>query len=256
MAGRIRSIKPEILEDEEAASLTSDAWRLWVSMWTLADDYGNLHAAAGKLYGQVFWSRAPSITIDEMLAELVTARRIALYQVNGAQYAHVRNWEKHQRIDNAGRPRVPAPVTTGCDFAEARGDSPRTAARPPTSDLRSDHRPPTNQPTLAANSPPPVGWLDEVFARYPRKTSVNKPRAAMALAAFSDDERAAFTKAVSAYAQRVRADKTPTQFMITWAVFCEGRWREHAPNGTDHRATDKPFNASDFEADPPPKDAA
>lgn len=152
MAGRIRSIKPEILEDEEASRLSSDAWRLWVSMWTLADDHGNLHAAPSKLHGQVFWARPPHDPVPVLLQELVDARRIKVYRVNGSQFVHINNWEKHQRIDNAGKKRAPKPEEADVETApaETRGDSPRNSAnrgdspldlRPPTKTSDQDHRP-------------------------------------------------------------------------------------------------------------------
>lgn len=157
MAGRIRTIKPEILEDEEVAELSSDAWRLWVSLWTLVDDFGNVHAAPKKLHGQIFWAWQPEKSVSELLIELQSKRRIELYEVNGARFLHVRNWEKHQRIDNAGKERCPRPVEGSIiaavrgdsrRFAETRGDSPldeeslaRNSARPPTTDQDQDPYP-------------------------------------------------------------------------------------------------------------------
>ena len=52
MAGRIRSIKPELLDDEVAAGLSDAAWRLFVSSWILADDHGCFRAGARYLAPQ------------------------------------------------------------------------------------------------------------------------------------------------------------------------------------------------------------
>ena len=54
MAGRIRSIKPELLEDEKAAALSDAAWRLFVSSWLLADDYGCFRAGPRYLAALVW----------------------------------------------------------------------------------------------------------------------------------------------------------------------------------------------------------
>jgi hypothetical protein len=149
MAGRIRSIKPEILDDEEAAALSDEAWRLWVSLWLLADDWGNTRAGDRYLASLVWQDTSRSKKIPAALRELVKTRRAVVYDNGGERYLHLRNWEKHQRIDNAGRPRVPGPDhEMSTPWEQSRGNSrepPRTSAnlggspldqRPPTSDQR------------------------------------------------------------------------------------------------------------------------
>ena len=128
MSGRIRSIKPEILEDDEVVSLSDEAWRLWVSMFVLADDFGNLPASERFLASRV-WQDS-SRRLAATLGELRRTHRVELYAVDGRTYAHICNWEKHQRIDNAGKKKVPLPDegTPLETFAEVRGDSPRVAA--------------------------------------------------------------------------------------------------------------------------------
>ena len=44
MSGRIRTIKPELLDDAVTAGLSDMAFRLFVSSIVLADDYGRLRA--------------------------------------------------------------------------------------------------------------------------------------------------------------------------------------------------------------------
>lgn len=124
MAGRIRSIKPEILDDEEAAGLSDAAWRLWVSLWVLADDYGNARGGSRYLAASVWQDSRLAAKVPALLDELEKARRIVRYEAGGQPYAHIRNWEKHQRIDNAGRPKVPALN----DVNTLPFDSPRAAA--------------------------------------------------------------------------------------------------------------------------------
>lgn len=116
MAGRIRSIKPEIIEDERPASLSDSAWRLWVSMWLVADDHGNCRASVEYLRGKIWWAHTTSPDVEALLRELAKAGSIVRYIVRGQQYAHVERWEKHQRIDNAGTPRVPLLIEAdSCD---------------------------------------------------------------------------------------------------------------------------------------------
>ncbi len=117
---RIRSIKPEVNDDEAVASLSSDAWRLWVSMWTLADDEGNLRASVRQLKAKVFWAYEPAVSVETMLSELQAVNRIDLYVVRGEQFAHVKNWKRHQKIDKPQPGKVPG-------IEEARQSSVPTA---------------------------------------------------------------------------------------------------------------------------------
>ena len=159
MAGRIRSIKPEVLDDERVCALSDEAWRLWVSTWLLADDYGNLRAGDRYLASQVWQDSGRAARINGLLVELRAAGRLYLYESGGERFAHIENWEKHQRIDNAGRPRVPSPLDENSRlWVESRGEPPRVAAslgdspldhRPPTT----DHRPPKGGLALVADQP-------------------------------------------------------------------------------------------------------
>ena len=109
MAGRIRSIKPETLSDGKAARLSDRAWRLWVSMWTLADDCGLCPADPDYLGGQVFWGQS-NRDCEKALAELVRAGFVSLYQVNGERFAKINGWAKHQKIDRPSPPKFPVPA--------------------------------------------------------------------------------------------------------------------------------------------------
>ena len=107
MAGRIRSIKPELLEDEIAVSLSDAAWRLWVSMWVLADDHGDLRAGDRYLAAQVWQDTSHDASAP--LLELIRTGLVLPYSVEGQRYVRIAGWSKHQRVDNAGKPRVPTP---------------------------------------------------------------------------------------------------------------------------------------------------
>jgi hypothetical protein len=137
MAGpRIRTLKPEILDDEKVAPLSDTAFRLFTSLVILADDHGNARADVRWLQGQIWWAHGESPNVLLALVELCRGSLIDVYAVRGGTYVHLRGWEKHQRIDNAGKNRVPLPkdpdaqaieVTMEC-FAETRGEPPRLAA--------------------------------------------------------------------------------------------------------------------------------
>lgn len=117
---RIRSVKPEIHQDEEVGVLTDSAFRLFIGLITLADDYGRQKGGIRLLAAQV-WPYRPEMVgeIEGLLAELDDADLIYRYEVDGKPYVGLASWNEHQRIDNAGKPRVPEPKTEG------RGSSPR-----------------------------------------------------------------------------------------------------------------------------------
>lgn len=140
MAGpRIRTLKPEILEDEKTAPLSDTAFRLFTSLVVLADDWGNVRCDERLLSAQIWWAHVRKPDVLSTLVELCKATLIEVYAVRGGTYAHLRGWEKHQRIDNAGKGRVPKPddpdalvIVADELFAEhlaaSRRESPRTAA--------------------------------------------------------------------------------------------------------------------------------
>lgn len=144
MSGRIRSIKPELLEDAVTAGLSDLAFRLFIACILLADDYGNLRFEPELLRGQIYWKRAvdPGLLTDAM-TEL--ERLITPYIVKEQRYGAIKNWEKHQRISHKGKPRVPGLAES---LPRVSGNSPESLVP----DLRSpisDHRPPS-----APESPP------------------------------------------------------------------------------------------------------
>lgn len=115
MSGRIRSIKPELLEDAVTAGLTDTAFRLFIACILLADDEGNFRAEPKLLEGLVYWRTTPAGDVATALADLgkpaegKTRPLVHLYTVDGQRYGHIVNWAKHQRISHKGAPRVPGP---------------------------------------------------------------------------------------------------------------------------------------------------
>lgn len=113
-SGRIRSLKPEWLEDERLASVSDTSRMVSVALILLADDHGNGRAHPLYLASRVwpYSSRAPSevlATLSRALNELADIGFVQLYAVNGQQCFSVRNWRKHQRVDKPSRPHVPGP---------------------------------------------------------------------------------------------------------------------------------------------------
>ena len=155
MAGRIRSIKPEILEDTKTASLTHLEYRVFVGSWLLADDHGNLRGDPDYVRGQIVWaSRESRESVAKALETLARVSLLHKYVVRGQVYYHVVGWEKHQRVDKPGKPRMPLPSESDQVFTEDSRDSredflgntdcqqnPGPDLRPPTSEKDHDHDP-------------------------------------------------------------------------------------------------------------------
>jgi len=180
VAGRIRSIKPEILEDTKTASLTHLEYRIFVGSWLLADDHGNLRGDPDYVRGQIVWaSRESRESVASSLENLARVSLLVRYSVRGQVYFHVAGWEKHQRVDKPGKPRMPLPSESDQVFTEhsreSRGDflGNSECQETPGPDLR----PPTSE-----KDPDPERDLDPT-ARAKRSTKARTRKAAVALPA-------------------------------------------------------------------------
>ena len=122
MSGRIRSIKPEWLEDELMAAASDEARVLSVALILMADDHGRGRASTASLAAGAWryeLERDDGANARETLAktsrafrELVEMRFVVAYDVERQRYYEIRNWSKHQKVDKPSKPRVPAPLET------------------------------------------------------------------------------------------------------------------------------------------------
>lgn len=155
MTGRIRSIKPEILEDEKTAGLTHLEWRLFVSLWLIADDHGNLRGEPNYVLGQCLWSsRESRETVERALETLAELALVTPYTVRGQSYLAITNWDKHQRIDHKGKPRMPLlsmADPSSRDVLEKPSRESREGLAPDLRSPISDLRPPTTDQDSAVS---------------------------------------------------------------------------------------------------------
>ena len=146
MAGRIRTIKPELRELLAFASLTDGAARLFLMLYTLVDDHGRCPASPSFLMGAVFFARRTSPAgIGRLISELQAANLVATYEVNGAPFVELQGWRDktaptHQRIDKPQPSRYPAPK-----WFHSGNDSETDSETDSRTDL--DHRPQTGTGT-------------------------------------------------------------------------------------------------------------
>ena len=169
MAGRIRTIKPELLEDERTASLSHEEFRLFVGLILLADDHGNFRATPKMLDGAIFHTQESREGLANLLEGLARVSLVSLYLVRGQAYGHLRGWDKHQRVDHPSKPRVPQPTDEEAvqiqSLAERGGPARETLARPsrdPRETLAPDLRSPipiTDHGDGAIAPPEPSGSM-------------------------------------------------------------------------------------------------
>lgn len=119
MTGRIRTVKPEWLEDELLAAASDEARVLSVGLILLADDYGNGRASIATIAASVWrfqLERDDGASAPEVLAkasrafrELLAMGFIGSWSEGGQRYFAIRNWVRHQKVDKPGKPLVPKP---------------------------------------------------------------------------------------------------------------------------------------------------
>lgn len=207
MSRRIRTVKPEWLEDEVLAAASDEARVLSIGLILLADDYGNGRASMATIAAEVWrfaLERDDGAHASEVLEkasrafrELVAKKFVGVWTVNGQRYYAIRNWLKHQRVDKPGKPLVPSPPAGLFDEVNPEqiansGDSREGLSRvsipvrdtaAPDLDLRPGPKTNDLEGTVAparedAPAPPPKGQVteQEPAARAPRN-----PTEAMAM---------------------------------------------------------------------------
>ena len=131
MPGRIRSLPPSILEDEDLCALPDTPWRVFISCWALADDHGNLRAGGRYLAAMIFQDTGRVADVDAALTVLRRRKLLITYTSSGQPYAHVVGWiERWQHIPNPGRPKVPVPNDVNATITEASASFVEKSPRP------------------------------------------------------------------------------------------------------------------------------
>ena len=161
LSGRIRSIKPEWLEDEKLAAASDEARLLSIGLLLIADDYGRGRAHPSFIASQVWaYSRESREGLGNLarasraIAELAGLGFVKIYDVAGQRYFAVINWAKHQRVDHAGKPRVPGPQEGEPVELPPSPASPEEQAAPPSPASASAAAPPVAvEPVKAALAP-------------------------------------------------------------------------------------------------------
>jgi len=134
---RIRTLKPEWLDDERLIMASPAARVLSVALILLADDYGRGRGNPDILVPRIFPGHPRESR--EAYAELARLGFFRAYEVRGQTYFEIANWSKHQRVDRPGKPRVPAPSEADAKDRESHAKDRESHATDPDRDHDPDH---------------------------------------------------------------------------------------------------------------------
>jgi hypothetical protein len=102
---RIRTIKPDFWTDDRVGECSVSARLLFVATWNFADDHGGLDRSAKQLKAQAF--PYDNIDCEPLVQELLQARLLIEYEVDGKKYLHIKGFRTHQKVEKPAKPRVP-----------------------------------------------------------------------------------------------------------------------------------------------------
>ncbi|WP_406401995.1 hypothetical protein [Streptomyces uncialis] len=107
---RIRTVKPEMFESEDIASVSVTAVLTFIGLLTLSDDSGRCRDHPAIIAGRLWALRqdhSPAHVAQD-LEELAEAGLICRYTgCDGRTYLHIVKWEQHQKINRATDSRLP-----------------------------------------------------------------------------------------------------------------------------------------------------
>ena len=141
---RIRTIKPEIIDDEKLGTVHVGARWLFVSMIVLADDRGNLRGSPSYIRSRAFvYDDDIAVSdVEGWLQQLRSIGLVTLYSVHGERFAALTGWSKHQVVNHPAKTYpIPAPDAPDA-IQEPSGDSQETLKRP-SGDSQEDRKRPS-----------------------------------------------------------------------------------------------------------------
>lgn len=110
---RIRSVHPDICNDEVLPEISAYAERTWVRLWTQLDDKGRGPDNA-KLWAGLLYPLHDDVTPDRVerdLSELEARGLILRYEVDGRRWlcAKPSGWSKYQKPQHPTPSKIPGP---------------------------------------------------------------------------------------------------------------------------------------------------
>lgn len=101
---RIRSIKPELADDEKLGSISRDARLLFIMMWCHSDDFGVVKGNLRWLQAQIFpYDPLKPEQFEKWIRELESIDSIRPFEANGEKFYYIKNFRKHQVINKPSK---------------------------------------------------------------------------------------------------------------------------------------------------------
>jgi hypothetical protein len=98
---RIRTIKPDLWQDEAIGEISLEARLTFVGLITQADDHGRLKGSPKLVKAWVFpYDETPLRKVSEWLRELHESGLIICFKVEGRDFIELPSWKKHQRVSH------------------------------------------------------------------------------------------------------------------------------------------------------------
>lgn len=148
---RIRTIKPEFFTSPDTAKISHTGRLVYISMWTLADDYGRgelnmlqirasafpehdpwldevlnqIMEEAAKNLGKEVQSKSNAFQI--LVEEVLTAYEVTVYTNKGRTYYSIPSWDTHQKTQRKSKPKIPTPDDPESTPNQPKHHTPKTA---------------------------------------------------------------------------------------------------------------------------------
>ena len=109
---RIRTIKPNHVNDKELPKISLSAHLFWILSWCFSDDEGILENDPLLLRSQIFPRRTDVRTeqVQQWIDQLIKARYILPFTHQGESYLLHRTFKTHQKIDRPQSSKIPEEV--------------------------------------------------------------------------------------------------------------------------------------------------
>lgn len=107
---RIRTVKPEMRQDERYARLSLPARELFNGLITMADDEGRFRALTSAILGHVFPYDEDAVDqVRKWVGEIKQSGMVLFYVADNTPYGAFRHWARHQKINRPTPSDLPPP---------------------------------------------------------------------------------------------------------------------------------------------------
>lgn len=107
---RRRMLSPEFFTDPDVVAMDAFGRLFYQGLWCVADDSGCFELNLLYLKMKIFpGDSITNETLQGYITSLTLSHKLIHYQTSGKKYAWIKNFHKHQRLDNPSPPTVPLP---------------------------------------------------------------------------------------------------------------------------------------------------